>query len=107
MVITKDRTKQDLVKFLHVAAYGPTNKTWTNAVNNNNYTTWPGLTTGFIKKHLPPSKSIFGGHMKQDFKGIQSTKQIKNNNNFFPPSDVSNEKINQVIFAMFNDGSKV
>ena len=107
VVIRKDRTKQDLVKFLHAAAYGPTNKTWTKAVNNNNYTTWLGLTSNLINKHLPPSISTSRGHMKQEFEGIQSTKQIKNNDNFFPSSDVPNEKTNQVIFAMYNEGSKV
>ena len=76
-VIRKDRTKLDFVKFLHAAAFGPTNKTWTKAVNNNYYTTWPGLTSNFISKHLPLSISTACGHMKQEFKATNPQSKLK------------------------------
>ena len=76
-------------------------------MNNNNYTTWPGLTSKLINRHLPPCISTSRGHMKQEFKGLQSTKPTTNNNDLFPSSDVPNKKSNQIIFAMYNEESKV
>ena len=38
---------------------------------------------------------------------MQSTKQTEITDDFFPPSDVPNEKNNQVIFAIYNEGFKV
>jgi hypothetical protein len=48
-------TIEDLVKFLHAALFSPVPTTLIQAIANNNFTTWPGLTIANVKKYLPKS----------------------------------------------------
>ena len=83
VIIRKNKTKKDLVKFLHAAAWSPVTDTWIKAIKNNHFTTWPGLSPELVRKHLPPSVATAEGHMKQERQGLQSTKtktlKLKNN----------------------------
>ena len=49
--IRKDKTKSDLVSFLHGAMGSVVQSTWLKAIKNNQFTTWPGLTENLVKKH--------------------------------------------------------
>ena len=60
--------------------FSPVSTTWCKAVNNNHFTTWPGLTTELITKHLPPSIATAEGHLNKERRGLQSTKQTKSKN---------------------------
>ena len=64
----------DLIQCLHAACFSPSPSTWIKAVNNNFFTTWPGLTAQHIQKHLPKSPATTKGHLDQTRQGIQSTK---------------------------------
>ena len=68
VILRKDKTKEELVKFLHGAVCSPTSPTWIKAINNNHFTTWPGLTSKLVTKHLPPSVATAEGHIKQEQK---------------------------------------
>ena len=68
VILRKDKTKEELVKFLHGAVCSPTSPTWIKAINNNHFTTWPGLTSKLVTKHLPPSIATTEGHIKQEQK---------------------------------------
>ena len=55
IVIRKKQTHHDLVRYLHAACFAPVPSTWTKAIRNNNFITWPGLTVDLVNKHLPTS----------------------------------------------------
>ena len=43
------------------------------AIKNNFISTWPGLTKELVLKFLPKSEATAKGHIRQSFKGKQST----------------------------------
>ena len=68
------RTKVDLATWLHLCAYSPVLHTWTTAIDRSFYTTWPGLTSTLVRKHLPKSIPTAKGHLKLVRKNVRSTK---------------------------------
>jgi hypothetical protein len=69
------KTLSDLVQYLHRACFSPVIKTWTQAIDAGRFTTWPGLTSGLVRKHLPKSLATAKGHLRMDRKNVRSTKQ--------------------------------
>jgi hypothetical protein len=67
-------TKRDLILYLHRAAFSPVVSTWTEAINAGFFTTWPGLTSDLVRKHLPKFLATAKGHLKQSPKNLRSTK---------------------------------
>ena len=68
------RTKIDLVHYLHRCAFSPAVTTWTKAIYAGYFTTWPGLTSKLVRKHLPKSMAPSKGHLQQDRQNIRYTK---------------------------------
>ena len=68
------RTLSDLVQYHHRSCFSPVVKTWTAAIDAGFYTTWPGLTSALVRKHLPKSVATAKGHLKQDRQNVRSTK---------------------------------
>ena len=66
-------TLRDLVQYLHRACYSPVVQTWTKAIDAGFFTTWPGLTSAMVRKHLPKSMATAKGHLKQDRQNVRST----------------------------------
>ena len=73
VIIRKDETKHDLAKYLHAACFAPVQSTWIRAIENNHFSTWPGLSVELIKKHLPKSVATVQGHVKRERQGLQTT----------------------------------
>ena len=48
VIIQKDTTKLDLAQYLHAACFSPVKSTWARAIDNNHFSTWPGLTLQLI-----------------------------------------------------------
>ena len=70
-------SKESLIRYLHQCLFSPTKKTLVKAIENNQLTTWPGLTSDAVRKHLPDSSPATDkGHMKRQRKGIRSTTNI-------------------------------
>ena len=46
-------------------------------INTGFFSTWPGLTSKLIKKHLPPSVNTALGHLRQQYQNTRSTKKIE------------------------------
>ena len=42
-IITKDKTKTDLARYLHGTAFSPRISTFSKAIRNGNFITWPGI----------------------------------------------------------------
>ena len=68
------RTKVDLATYLHLCAWSPVPNTWIKSIENKFFTTWPGLTSQLVKKHLPKSLSTAQGHLKMVRQHVRSTK---------------------------------
>lgn len=78
------QTASDRIAFLHAAAGYPVVSTWLRAITQGFYTTWPGLTTQAVKRHLPKSTITALGHMDQHRANTRSTKTP-------PPSSSPND----------------
>ena len=105
VIIRKNMLKKDLITFLHGACFSPCPTTFTKAIKNGNFITWPGLTPELVTKFLPTSVATVRGHLKQERQHLQSTR-IKatqdNDDSHFPPSDEPNVKTNDVIYAILD-----
>eukprot|EP00970_Alexandrium_tamarense_P017799 scaffold11398_cov137-Alexandrium_tamarense.AAC.1 len=67
-------SKSELIKFLHQCAFSPTIPTWIKAIDNGQFSSWPGLTSAAVRKYLPPSPATDKGHMKRLRQNIRSTR---------------------------------
>ncbi len=63
------------IAFMHAAAGFPSQDTWTKAIKNGNYDTWPGLTVQAVNRHFPESVETQKGHIKKQWQNVRSTKQ--------------------------------
>ena len=69
-------SKAALIKYLHQAAFSPPKQTLLKAINNKQFSTWPGLTPRAVQKYLPDSApAIDKGHIKRQKQGIRSTRE--------------------------------
>ena len=103
VIIRKKQIKSDLAKYLHATLLSPTLPTLVQAINNNHFVTWPGLTTNLIKKYLPKSIFTYQGHMKSEKQGLQSSKHqpsLDEEQDYFPTPQNPNVKSNQVCYAL-------
>ena len=60
----KISTNSDIFCYLHRAAFSPVISTWTAAIDAGYYTTWPGLTSQIVRKHLPKALTTDQGHLR-------------------------------------------
>jgi len=70
------KTLRDLVVYLHQAAFSPVPSTWIVAIDAGFFTTWPGLTSDLVRKHLAKSIATAKGHMRKKKMNIRSTKSL-------------------------------
>jgi hypothetical protein len=84
----EQKTKVQLIDFLHRACFSPSISTWTQATKNNFFATWPGLTARAIRKHLPKSLAASKGHLKATPKNLCSTLKLSSTTSLTSPSTV-------------------
>lgn len=90
-IIHKNQPKQQLTVYLHAACFSPAISTFINAIKCGYLTSWSGLTTDLITKHLPPQiATIKGLLMDQEAQGLQST---QNNTPMHEPHNDEDEWI--------------
>ena len=118
IIIKKQQTKTDLVKFLHAACFAPVKSTFTKAVKNNHFVSWPGLDPALISKHLEVNESTIKGHMNRESSNLQSTKKssitkglddiaLKElKDDYFPMSNTQNKKTNEVAYQLLQRSSQ-
>jgi hypothetical protein len=73
------KTLPNLVQYFHRACFSPVIKTWTQAINAGFFTTWPGLTSVLVPKHLPKYVATAKGHLRQDRKTSDPPRQPPTN----------------------------
>ena len=106
VILRKDKTKSDLVQYLHAACFSPTTSTFLQAIQKNFLLSWPGLTSELVKKHLPTSVYTTKGHINQERQGLQSTKEKHLLDDMHPQSDEPNVKTKDVIYALYQTTEK-
>jgi hypothetical protein len=74
-------TTSNLLQFLHASLFLPVPSTLIKAIQNNHFTTWPGITTANTQQHLPKAMATTLGHLDQERKNLRSTKPV-----LIPPS---------------------
>jgi len=52
------KKQPELVQCYHAVAGFPTKATWTKAIKNGHYASWPGLTSEIVQKHFPESEEM-------------------------------------------------
>ena len=107
VIIRKNQTKQDLVRYLYAACFSPVPSTIVKAIKNNHFSTWPSLTTNLITKTLPKCIESAKGHLNQERQNLQTTKinlqpiKIEDEDNVtFPTSDSPNVKTRDVCYTI-------
>ena len=63
-----------LVQFLHRSCFSPVIDTWCKAIDAGYFTTWPGLTSKLVRKHLPAYIETAKGHLRLTRQHVQSTR---------------------------------
>ena len=59
------KTQQQLVQWLHAAAFSPRPSTFLDAIQRNFFATWPGLTANIVRRHLTKNDATVKGHLDQ------------------------------------------
>ena len=59
------QTQQQLVQWLHAAAFSPSPSTFLDAIQCNFFATWPGLTANIVRRHLTQTDATVKGHLDQ------------------------------------------
>ena len=59
------QTQQQLVQWLHAAAFSPSPSTFLDAIQRNFFATWPGLTVNIVRRHLTQTDPTVKGHLDQ------------------------------------------
>ena len=84
-IITKDKSKTDLARYLHATAFSPSITTFIKAIKNENFITWPGIDTLNFAKLLGTTKATELGHLDQERANLQSTKHKEEEDEDFSP----------------------
>ena len=64
-IITRDKTKTDIIQYLHGCCFSPMPIKFLKAIKNGIFLTWPGLNNQILLKYLPPSIATALGHLDQ------------------------------------------
>ena len=111
--IYNQNTKADLAGFIHACLFSPTPSTLLRAIRNGHLTTFPGLYSELISKHLPKSLATSAGHMRMQQQGIRSTKEkpppidpaipIETSLDIAPSQEPQNRKTNKVYVTIVTE----
>jgi hypothetical protein len=72
---THDNNNQkDLINYLHAACFSPVKSTWIKAIENGNFSSWPGLNEHSVEKFLSKSTSTAKGHLNRQRQNARTTK---------------------------------
>ena len=111
VILLQNKTNQQLAKYLHACCYSPSKSIFLKAIKNGNFLSWPGLDSKLIEKHLQTPVATAKGHLDQERRNLQTTKndqitvkippeKIESPDeftDFFPKQDMPNERTNDVI----------
>ena len=73
----KIQEKEELIQYLHECCVRSTPRNFLKAIKNGNFLTCPGLNNQQLLDNLPPSIATALGHLDQERKNLQPTKNVK------------------------------
>ena len=73
-LVVQQQSIPELIAFYKGCAFSPVKSTWIQAIKNENFITWPGLTAERVAKYYPVTTATPKGHLDQEQQNIQSTK---------------------------------
>ena len=76
MIVHKKQSIKSLVQYVYACLFSPTKSTLLKAIENGNLISFPGMTTQNVKKYLEELPATALGHLDQERKNLQSTKQV-------------------------------
>ena len=59
------KTQQQLVQWIHTAAFSRSPSTFLHEIQRTFFATWPGLTANIVQRHLTQTDAIVKGHLDQ------------------------------------------
>jgi hypothetical protein len=68
-------TVANRIAFYHATCFPPVLSTWCTAIDAGHFTTWPGFTSGAVRKHPPPSMAMHKGHLDQTRMNARTTQR--------------------------------
>jgi hypothetical protein len=102
-------TATDVIQFLHKALFSPSMSTLLTAINNNQLTTRPGMTTENVRKHLLKSIATTLGHQdktRKNARSTQTTPPIETESEPEPdPTTSLPQRTHQVFTAIVDSGT--
>ena len=107
--VYEKKSKQELTLFYHVACFSPTKRTFVDAIKRNAFASWPGLTVELVNKYLPRTGATIKGHIRQKYKGKQSTRiqqEVPIMTQQSPP-EILTEKTHQLFLKVAECSSKI
>ena len=90
IILRIDKKSTDLASYFHASCFSPTKHTFLQAIKNNFFKSWPGLTYQLITKHLHPNIYTALGHVRLEHQGLRST---KTHSHIMPYKNIANEMI--------------
>ena len=72
--INPNTTIADRIAYYHASCFSPVLSTWTKAIDEGRFTTWPELTSDLVRRHPPRSIAMVKGHLDQERANQRSTK---------------------------------
>ena len=105
VILRQKQSAKELAQYLHASCFSPVISTWIQAIKNNNFISWPGLTPDLIQKHLPLSQATVQGHLHRERQKLQSTKKSQESlfqthlNKSTPTTPISETRGNTVNLA--------
>ena len=72
-VLQQNKPQFELAQYLHACAFSPAIDTFTKAIKNGNFISWPGINDLNFKSLLKTTVATAKGHLNQERQGLQST----------------------------------
>ena len=107
--VYETKSKQDLILFYHAAWFSPTKRKFVEAIKINEFTSWSGLTADLVNKYLPNTEATVKGHIRQQYKGTQSTKikQEVFRSTQHEPQEILTKITNQIFLKVTEFSNKI
>ena len=95
-IVTKDKTKTELAQYLHACAFSPAISTFQEYIKRGKFVTWPGIGNLNFQKLLRNQEATPLGHLDQERRNMQSTKEKPDYEDLFP-TKIMTIQINVII----------
>ena len=76
--------QSELAQYFYGTIFSPRIDTFVKSIRNGNFISWPGIDNSNFKKLIGTTKASEFGHLDQDRKNLQSTKEEEEHDFLFP-----------------------